>query len=281
MIVYLDVYFLICFVMNLSLLDTQRKMLGIQKNYKRTVLAALFAGVTYTILLFVCDLVEIYYVWIINIADCIVINYIHYGKTKLKEVARRLIVTLLTFYLSANVLRKINSTVQYNTLAKTLLTIVVCKLIVDLAYTFIRNNITEQNTNYKKAVNELTEDVHRIMITYRQRTIEATAIFDTGNSLVDPFFRRPVAVISKCLYEKVHQIKKEQDNMIIIPYSSVGTEGILYGFKVDSITIMDKRNANGEMIIIKNPILAVHKNELSFRKKYDVLLNPKMLEGAN
>ena len=43
---------------------------------------------------------------------------------------------------------------------------------------------------------------------------------------------------------------------------------------------MDKSDRNGGTIQIRKPILAVYNQEFIGRKKYDILLHPKMIEGA-
>lgn len=81
-------------------------------------------------------------------------------------------------------------------------------------------------------------------------TIEAQGFMDSGNFLKEPLTGKPVVMASsRCVerIKKVTEIHKEQ--FVIIPYKSIGREGILEGFRIDKLA------ADGKTLL--NPVLAL------------------------
>lgn len=90
------------------------------------------------------------------------------------------------------------------------------------------------------------------------QSVEAAAFLDTGNSLKEPITGRPVAVAESGLWLRM---KDEgmitEDRFCVIPYRTVGSEGLMKAVRVDYILI-DGR-------YIRNCIIA--KNDMGFNMK--------------
>ena len=111
------------------------------------------------------------------------------------------------------------------------------------------------------------------------KRIDLKAIIDTGNSLCDPITKIPVIV---CEYECIKNILPQGggtilENMIeakfkvrIIPFVSVGKEnGVMVGFVPDKIEVDDRE--------AKECIVGICENRLSNKEDYHALLNPMLI----
>ena len=117
------------------------------------------------------------------------------------------------------------------------------------------------------------------------KSVKINGLFDTGNSLLDPITLYPVVIVE---YDKIKEIlpaevreflkessdlsfsmnRKYSKKIRLIPYSTVGNNEILKGFRPDYITI------NGREEHIKDVIIAVVYNKLSSNNEFDAILHP-------
>lgn len=164
-----------------------------------------------------------------------------------------------------------------NALLLTILTIV-CYVIIALI-----SKLTQKNAPSNK--------VYTITVQLEDKTITGTALVDTGNSLCDTFSDTPVIVaeyrfikdilpdelkefFNKSEIYKLDNIPEPWENRIrLIPYNSVGSEGLLKSFKPDKIIISD-RSKNTQT---DNVYIAVNNSALS-NGEYSVLLNTRLLQ---
>lgn len=131
-----------------------------------------------------------------------------------------------------------------------------------------------------------------ISIEFENKVVTGKALVDTGNSLCDTFTGYPVVVaeyslVSSILPEELDayinnisnletsSISDKYKNKIrIIPFSSIGGEGLLKAFKPDMIKISyDKKTAN-----TKKAYVAVKKIALS-NGEYCAIVNPALLHS--
>lgn len=109
----------------------------------------------------------------------------------------------------------------------------------------------------------------QVIATYQGKSVEVTALQDTGNRLVSPDGRQPVHVLE---YEVCRHICETVDGVLYIPFQSVGKEnGMLPAIYLDSLVIIRE----GERTEIKKPLVGVVKQPLSPDGTYHMLLNEK------
>ncbi len=97
---------------------------------------------------------------------------------------------------------------------------------------------------------------------------EAMAIVDTGNCLFDEVSGKAVSIISSRVAEKLPAYR-EKDQIHYIPYQTIGEEGgVLPVFPIDRMCI-----AGGREQWVEQPVVAVS-SQSSFGNGYDVILNP-------
>ncbi|MBQ7046994.1 MAG: sigma-E processing peptidase SpoIIGA [Oscillospiraceae bacterium] len=113
-------------------------------------------------------------------------------------------------------------------------------------------------------------DSHIVNLTicYNGISVCGTALFDTGNTLKEPFSSFPVVVCERTFVEKLipkwFDIKEssltEGSNQIrFVSYKSVGGEGLLPAFKPDLVTVYDK----GKKVELSTVYIAVYSKTLS------------------
>ncbi len=108
------------------------------------------------------------------------------------------------------------------------------------------------------------DSVCRLTISNRGKSVTLDALLDTGNTLTEPFSGLPVVVVGeKCIRHLLPDELTKSDASIsnltggirIIPYSSVGGDGLLKGFMPDGITVESngkKRSTDCVYIAVSN-----------------------------
>ena len=101
-----------------------------------------------------------------------------------------------------------------------------------------------------------------------ENQVEVNAIFDTGNRLRDTLTGKPVSIISRDTANKLWQ-NNSITNLRYIPYHTIGKkEGVLPVFIVDQMCLCLK-----EEIWIRKVPIAVLEDEISM-DEYEMILNP-------
>ena len=117
------------------------------------------------------------------------------------------------------------------------------------------------------------KSIYQVTITSAGTQTRLNALLDTGNSLIEPFSKRPVCLIEE---ELLARITLENTLFLrAIPFRSVGCEqGILYGVEIPSLRIISEENC----YVVKNVICAGVGHKLSTKGAYQMLLHPALLE---
>lgn len=101
-----------------------------------------------------------------------------------------------------------------------------------------------------------------------ERQYQTQALIDTGNSLRDPFTGKPVSILGPAAAEKLGNWR-EAKGLHFIPYHSVGRkEGVLPAFPLDRMCILKKGPR-----MVEKPMVAVCEEEIT-AGDYEVILNP-------
>ena len=101
--------------------------------------------------------------------------------------------------------------------------------------------------------------------------IEVIGLVDTGNGLKDPVSGKEVAILE----EKVWRNMRESicpEKYKVIPFHSIGKErGILEGYEVDRIRLMEETGCRE----LHNVIIAVFQGDISVKGDYQMILPPQ------
>ncbi len=82
-------------------------------------------------------------------------------------------------------------------------------------------------------------NVHIVEIFYQEKSYSYQAYFDTGNSLVDPYKKRPVHL----LFDR--RLQENFDQFIMIPFSTLNSSGVVRG------VVFDKMIVDGKLEILR------------------------------
>lgn len=95
-----------------------------------------------------------------------------------------------------------------------------------------------------------------------------TGLIDTGNGLIEPVSRKPVAVLDEVCFEKMSHCKRPEKYRII-PFHSIGTErGMLDAYEIEEIQLEEETGRRR----LKQVMIAVCRERVSGRKKYQMIL---------
>ncbi len=100
---------------------------------------------------------------------------------------------------------------------------------------------------------------------------QITGIIDTGNGLRDPISNQPVSILDKAVARQfLGNVKMSQ--VRYIPYHSIGKkEGVLLALKIDQMCIHRE-----EAYWVKEPLIGVSEEMVSAEGEYQMILNPNL-----
>jgi len=294
MTIYLDVIFLENIVINYIMLYVTGIISKAQIKQKRLFLGALI-GAIYSIIYYLFRL-KIYSSFIIKIILSIVIIYVAFNSSNLKELLKK----VLLFYLSSFVfggaaiaiiymVNSQNITIQNGvlvgsyTLRTILIGIVVAYFTIILAFKIIKIS--------KKDL------ICEIEVTLNNKEIKTKALIDTGNLLKEPITNLPVIVMEHTLlydilpkeilnnveeilggdFSKVPEDIKEEYSakLKVIPFSSLGKQnGMLLGIRAENLII----NLKEEKRKIDKLVIGIYNKSLTKNGEYKSLLGIETVE---
>ncbi|NCC87410.1 MAG: hypothetical protein EOM05_06020 [Clostridia bacterium] len=164
-----------------------------------------------------------------------------------------------------------------NILTLTIMT-VFCYVVVTII-----SKLARRNSSHDKIID--------LTISFENKTISGRALIDTGNSLCDTFSGSPVVVaeynfLKEILPDELGEYMKDSncletdkisDNykgkIRLIPFNSIGGEGLLKAFRPDNIKIYYKKR-----YITINSIYVAVKNISLSNGEYIAIINPSMLD---
>jgi len=298
--VYLDIVFLINFIMDFFILWAAAKLGRFRTTVKRLFLGA-FIGACYALMIFVPNLSFITTFFAKFLCSLLMV-LVAYGLTNfrrfLKSAAYFYLVSFImggavlgSMYLFDNNPDLIET---WNGVAVNVINFETAWLLVGLAIAII---LGLWGASYIRRNLQQGPWLVSVKIQFFDVLIEAEALVDTGNQLIDPISKEPVMVVehkklaSILPPELIDMLEKKVlpplDQLIntlvdphwrtrlrLIPFASLGNQhGMLIGFKPDKVKIRDgdKVYVNSEVIV------AIYHRRLCSQGTYQALVHPEML----
>ena len=273
---YIDIIFLINFIMDFLIFFLTKKLLRINTTYIRLGISSATAAVTYCIAIVYFEFTIVNKI-ILSLLIFIVPIIIGFRPKGIVELFKILIsVYIMTvivggvtfasmYYISTNSYMQnfIFAATSRSTLRLLIFSVLFCyallKIIsVILNQYFIKNKI------------------YPVQISQNKNTAIAKGIIDTGNSLYEPQSFKPVLVSEyEVLKELLPENFETSNEVCKIPYKSVGeANGTLIGVKFDKVVIFDKNIGN---LVIENQTIGIYKGKLTNNDEYNILLHPRIL----
>ena len=120
---------------------------------------------------------------------------------------------------------------------------------------FIIYLYTKEFLNFKKKINT----IYNVIIKLKDKTLNIEGFLDTGNKLIDPYFKRPIILLN------IKYINLNKYNIIYVPFRSLNNNGILKCIIPEYILIDNKK--------IDKCLIGISHN-----LKYDCILNERIFE---
>ena len=260
MVIYVDVLFVINFFITYLLL-LLTKLLAKRKAKTLRLLAASFAGGLYSLVMLADELSPLISL-LGKLAASALLIFIAFGFKRLTVFAKSLGIFYFSNAVFLGVILAIqlifnsggacvnNGSVYFDISAKALLLCAFIAYVISVLVIKIYNKTLA------------AKEIYSLCVEKEGKSIRLYAFLDSGNRLHEPFSDYPVIIADK---EKL-PFGAER----VIPYNTVGGEGVLKAFKPDKIII-----SNGKDKIETDRVYVALSNVDS--KEYSAILNPQLI----
>ena len=220
--IYLELYFLINYILDISLLIGTGKLLKIKVKIYKYFIGSFIGSLSITFI-YINNNITLFLLKII-ISILMIISTFGFN-----NIFRNIIY----FYLLSIILGGIFYLLDINFYYNYLLLIILSPLII---YLFVSEILKRKRININK---------YLITIKYKNNIINTYGYIDTGNCLKDPYLNRNIILIDKYL---------NIDKPIIVPYKTISDSGIINCFKPDELFINNSKYSNYLIGISKRKI---------------------------
>lgn len=259
--IYIDLVLVLNFLFDLILLLTVSYVLKRNVNNYRIILGA-FIGSLSTLLLFInINNIELFLFKVILAIMMIIISFGYYNiRYTLKNISYLYIVSIILggflYFLNITFSYKNQGLVFYhNGLSINFIFLIIISPVILYLYTKQIKELKYKYTNY-----------YKVDIYINNYIIKTNAYLDTGNTLVDPYLKRPVLILNK--KKMIYDINEFK--MVLVPYKTISDTGILKCFIADFIYVKGLGRK-------ENVLIALSTEEIRING-IDLLLNIKIME---
>lgn len=280
-IVYLDVFFMINFIMDYMIILITSRIAKVKKKRIRQ-LAGAGCGALYSVIVIKPLTNHLFKITLVNILIAAVMVLISFGFMSISIYIKNvLLLFVVSFTMSGIINYLYYSTVigKYvrNVLSGNSNKVVNARkfiLVSVLAYILL-SAIVRIIFSVRKDM-ELYYDVK---ITFRGKSVVVRGLYDTGNGLTEPVNGKMVHIAEyKILKPLLEGDEKAKENIYVIPFHSIGEEdGIMYGIRMDEMVVL----VDDEPKFLYNPIIGIYTGNVSKRGNYSVILNRETFDGIN
>ncbi len=280
-IVYLDVFFMINFIMDYMIILITSRIAKVKKKRIRQ-LAGAGCGALYSVIVIKPLTNHLFKITLVNILIAAVMVLISFGFTSASVYIKNVfLLFVVSFTMSVIINYLYYSTVigKYvrNVLSGNSNKVVNARkfiLVSVLAYILL-SAIVRIIFSVRKDM-ELYYDVK---ITFRGKSVVVRGLYDTGNGLTEPVSGKMVHIAEyKILKPLLEGDEKAKENIYVIPFHSIGEEdGIMYGIRMDEMVVL----VDDEPKFLYNPIIGIYTGNVSKRGNYSVILNRETFDGIN
>lgn len=254
---YVDVLFLVNFMMDYILLLIVKKMLKCSATHGNICLGALLGS----LLTCVVVILPIPYAFLKFVLFHMFVNtcMIRVG-LKIKTIpsfVKALIMLYIGGFLLGGIMEYFS---QYVRMGSLFLVIAIVSYYMVLGIWRFISYIQRWNQSRCKVDLYLNDKVYQVK-----------ALIDTGNSLRDPISGQPVSVLERKIAKKLLE-EKDEKNFRYVPYRTIGkSEGVLPIFRVDRMCVHRDTDCWVDM-----PLLGISEEKFSAEGEYEMILNPNL-----
>ncbi len=253
---YVDVLFLVNFMMDYLLLLIVRHMLKCTATHFRIALGAVIgAGLTCLVVILPIQYAIIKFVLFYLLVNTLMIIV----GLKIKEI-RVFVKAMILLYIGAFLMGGMLGYVrQYIKMGSLFFAVAVLGYYVVLGI-----------WNFISYMQRLEQHICDVELYVAGKVSEVKGLIDTGNHLCDPISSKPVCIVSPGVVTE--KIGVELSILRYIPYHTIGIqEGVMPLVKFDKMCIKGKKE-----IWFEEPLIAISEEEISNSKEYQMILNPNL-----
>lgn len=260
---YADLYWILNFIMNLFLLYITAYLRHETVSRKRLVISSAFFAILSVVITYISNCVSWMPEGIMAVAEISLIVWCAYGPKSLRQFFLDFITFLSLSALTAGMLfmlkelffgRNFGWGITKST-DFSLIFLVTSIVMLFLLFKYLRFSILEQNLKRRSIVNAT--------LIHHGKKREIKALYDTGNHLISPYTGEPVVIISRELSDCLDV--ENNANPLIIPYHSIGGDGILKAYRLDIMRLQDGS--------IRENFLAAVSDDICTEKEIQMILN--------
>ena len=254
---YIDVLFLVNFMMDYILLLITRRLIKADASYGRVCLGAL-AG---TILTCVIVVIPVPYTFIKFILFHTVVNVVLIKTGLGIKWGRIFVKALITLYISGFLVGGIFSCLdQYVKTGSLFFALAVASYYIASAVLAFLMSLLHFGKYFC-----------RVEVYLGEKSCTVRALLDTGNRLNDTFTGKAVSIVDRKTAEDLFD-GKIPESIRYIPYHSIGrNRGVIPVVTLDKMCICGE-----EEEWIELPVIGISDGEISLGKEYDMILNPEV-----
>lgn len=291
--IYLDILFILNFIMDYFIFWTVSKMIHQKVSWKRLLLGSLMASSLYCLVVIAPILRSVHIIIYLLTLPLIPLKII-FNPKNLKEWLQTFMIANITALLMGGVSYGMFYWIQQENIISfykntyenfSIKVLILSTLSSYLLIQTYRYYMQKRNTGLQK--------LYLIKIVYKGEKADLYTMLDTGNKVYDPITKKPVIIVE---YKKIKQLLPEKlkalytENKVditmivqeasqgefgarirLIPYSSLGNpNGMLLGFKADQVFLEEDGVKDR---LIEDVIIAIYEQNLSTEDTYHGLLH--------
>lgn len=280
-VVYLDVFFMINFIMDYLIIIITSKIAGVKNKRIRKIAGATF-GALYSVIIIKPLINHLLRVTLINLAVAAVMVLISFGFICIGVYIKNVILLFLVSFAMSGIINYL----YYTTIIGKYMRSVLCgdsnkvvnarKFIFVSLLAYVLLNLAVKLVLFIRKDAQLYYDAK---ITYKWKSVVVRALFDTGNGLCDPISGKMVHIAEyKILKPLLEGDEKAKENICVIPFHSIGKDdGVMYGIRMDEMVVL----VDGEPKFLYSPIIGIYVGNISKQGKYSVILNRDTFDSIN
>ena len=280
-IVYLDVFFMINFIMDYMIILITSRIAKVKKKRIRQ-LAGAGCGALYSVIVIKPLTNHLFKITLVNILIAAVMVLISFGFTSASVYIKNVFLLFVVSFTMSGIINYLYYSTVIGKYVRNVLSgnsnkVVNARkfiLVSVLAYILL-SAIVRIIFSVRKDM-ELYYDVK---ITFRGKSVVVRGLYDTGNGLTEPVSGKMVHIAEyKILKPLLEGDEKAKENIYVIPFHSIGEEdGIMYGIRMDEMVVL----VDDEPKFFYNPIIGIYTGNVSKRGNYSVILNRETFDGIN
>ncbi len=124
--------------------------------------------------------------------------------------------------------------------------------------------------NFISYLQKIQQHICEVELHLKENISVIKGLIDTGNNLYDPITQRPVCILDQGAVQEV--FGEGIPTLRYIPYHTIGKkEGVMPVVKFDKMCIKQT-----EELWVETPLIAISEDEISKSKEYQMILNPNL-----